>query len=275
VLDEFLSLAVREVDDRVIFGLALSLPACILLRGVGQEALDYCLANRTLSDARRAHVQNRLSNLRGVGETACDHLRRLRGYAGFSGATYFYYKVLSEDADEVFANCSEEITEYLTDPCFGPKGNRNLDCVVIAIEHSRDPLPFIKHWIDWLDAGLFDSENRTSGSIYYYLDLHPDDPKFRQIAQAAHAHIVELLSSPDRVVQTWWHLRGLLERKYAGANKVVAAVRRSGLQLDDTQQQILHYQLGTLVALAEGSAGGKSFDEWESLMLGEQPPSGA
>src|SRR5215207_1147136 len=50
VLEEFLTLAVREAPDDQVFGLAVTLPGLIYRRGAGQEALDVLLSE-TLAHA--------------------------------------------------------------------------------------------------------------------------------------------------------------------------------------------------------------------------------
>jgi hypothetical protein len=61
-LSDFLSLAAREVQGQQLFGLAISLIRYIDERGVGQEALDFCLSSRRLADWQSAlvgmHMQN-------------------------------------------------------------------------------------------------------------------------------------------------------------------------------------------------------------------------
>lgn len=274
VLDEFLSVAVREVSDQVIFGLALSLPICILRRGVGQAALDYCLAHRALLEDERTDIRNRLSNLRGVNESICEQHQRLRSYAGFSGDTAFYHTFLVANIAEVLAECPDKLADYLLDPQFGPEGY-NVDCMVVAIQHSPDPEPFIRHWIKWLGDGLFDKPRPPRGAttiMYAALDDHAHDPRFATIADAAHVHVVRILGSSGNVGGTWWHLRGLLEQRYKRADEVVSTIRRSGVPIDETKRQVLQYQLRALVALADGSAGGKSYYDWMSLVSENGPP---
>jgi hypothetical protein len=56
VLEEFLTLAVREAPDDQVFGLAVTLPRLIHRRGAGQEALDVLLSERSLTPDQRDWV---------------------------------------------------------------------------------------------------------------------------------------------------------------------------------------------------------------------------
>jgi hypothetical protein len=55
-LSDFLSLTAREVQGHQLFGLAISLPKYIDERGLGQEALDFCLSSRQPEDWQMASV---------------------------------------------------------------------------------------------------------------------------------------------------------------------------------------------------------------------------
>jgi hypothetical protein len=62
VLSEFLTLAVREAPDDQVLGLAVTLPGLIYRRGVGQEALDVLLSERSLPPEQRDWVDFHLKH---------------------------------------------------------------------------------------------------------------------------------------------------------------------------------------------------------------------
>jgi hypothetical protein len=55
-LTEFLSLVARDLQGNQLFGLAISIPAYIDARGIGQEALDFCLNSGRLEDWQMASI---------------------------------------------------------------------------------------------------------------------------------------------------------------------------------------------------------------------------
>lgn len=273
-LDEFLSLAVRAAPDHVLFGLALSLPACIVRRGAGREALDYCLSERQLTERQREHVHTRMDKIPRPGETVCAGHRRLRGSAGFGGRTMLYQTFLAKNIQHIVAECPGDLAEFLLDPRFGPQG-LNLDCLVLAIEHSPEPARFVRHWTGWLADGRFDTATTERGSVgvmYSYLDVHWGEPRFTEVSAVAHQRLVTLLASQDTVSEAWRHLEGLLGCEYAGAREVVAALGRSGQQLTGAQRETLRYPLAALFALANGREQGRSYDYWFDLALQNRPP---
>jgi hypothetical protein len=121
VLDEFLSVAVRDLSDRVIFGLALSLPACIIQRGVGQEALQYCLDHGNLTPAEVTSVWDRMARPGGPSESLRAAHRRIATvvlHAGRVELSYWYYQFLRDNIGQLVRECPEELADVMLNPKF-------------------------------------------------------------------------------------------------------------------------------------------------------------
>jgi hypothetical protein len=249
VLNEFLSLAVREAaaayatgarPDRVFFGLALSLPDCIIERGVGEEALEYCLAHGNLSPDDLEFVFGTMSRPRGPNESLRAAHRRISDVALRAGHVYHYYQFLRHNIDELVEECPEDLAEFMLDPRF-PVSTLGLECLFLAIEHSRSSEPYIRRWIDWIAEERFDSPTPGDATytMYTLLRDHPDDARLRPVRVAAHNHIVHLLQSPGKLAQEALHLNALweLSRDRTGQSKefedfwrLVALRRPTGTQ---------------------------------------------
>ncbi len=279
VLDEFLSVAVRDVSDRVIFGLALSLPACIIQRGVGQEALQYCLDHRNLTPDELSSVWDRMARPDGPSESLRAAHRRIGTVvvrAGRVGPSYRYYQFLRDNIEQLVRECPEDLADVMLGPEFSARGS-GLDSLVLAVEHSTDPEPYVRRWIDWIDEGRFDSAGPDHGNcqvMYSYLQDHRADPQFTAIRTAAHIHLVQLVKSPERVNEAWHNLRGMFEARYALAGEALAAIIRSGVQLDDLESGPLRYPVGAVRYLAADPTGGHSaqFGDWLTLVARHRPP---
>ena len=279
VLDEFLSVAVRDVSDDVIFGLALSLPSCIIQRGVGQEALRYCLDHRNLTPHEVSSVWARMAGPAGPSESLRAAHRRIGTVvvrAGDAALYYRYYQFLRDNIEQLVRECPEDLAEVMLGPTFSA-GGTGVDCLVLVIEHSTDPEPYARRWIDWIEAGRFDSagpDNGNSQVMYSYLQDHRADPRFTPIRTAAHLHLVQLVKSPEKVNEAWHNLRGMFEARYALADEALVAITRSGLQLDDLESGPLRYPLGAVRHLAADPTGGHSaqFGDWLALLNRHTPP---
>ena len=154
VLDEFLSLAVREAAEHVIFGLALSLPVCVIERGVGEEALEYCLAHRNLSPDELDSVFRNMSGPRGPFESLCAAHRRISKVAVRAGHTVYYEKFLRDNISELVEECPDDLADFMLDAQFSASST-GVDCLVLAIRHSSDFEPYVQRWIDWIAEGTF------------------------------------------------------------------------------------------------------------------------
>ena len=87
--------------DRVFFGLAVSLPDCIIKRGVGEEALEYCLAHGNLSPDDLEFVFGTMSRPRGPNESLRAAHRRISDVALRAGHVGHYYNFLRHNIDEL------------------------------------------------------------------------------------------------------------------------------------------------------------------------------
>jgi hypothetical protein len=230
-LNEFLSLAVREAaagyasgakPHLVFFGLALSLPDCIIERGVGEEALEYCLAHESMSPDDLEAVFKNMSRPRGPNESLCAAHRRISSVAIRAGHVYHYYQFLRHNIDALVVECPEDLAEFMLDPQFAVS-HLGLHCLFLAIQHSRNFEPYVRRWIDWIDEERFDSPtpNNATYTMYALLRDHPDDARLRPVRVAAHNHIVDLLQSPEKHIQAALHLDALweLSRDQTGKSK--------------------------------------------------------
>jgi hypothetical protein len=164
----------------------------------------------------------------------------------------------------------------MLDPRFPPSGT-GLDCLVLAIRHTRNSEPYVQRWIDWITEERFDSAGPGHGSphiMYGYLQDHRDDARFRAVQVAAHAHIVHLLRSPEKVAQTWHNLEGLLTNSYAAADEVVTAIGHSGLRGDQLGSDVLRYPLGALGELSRDPTGQSTEFKAAMRLVAQNRPAG-
>jgi len=266
-LDEFLSLAVREAPEHVIFGLALSLPVCVIERGVGEEALEYCLAHRNLSRDELNFVFRNMSGPRGPYESLCSAHRRISRAAARAGHTAYYERFLRDNIAELAEKCPEDLADFMLDAQFSAS-SAGVDCLVLAIKHSSDFEPYVQRWIHWLTEGRFDSAGPGYGNttvMYGYLGSNVDNARFRAVRVAAHAHLVHLLQSPQKVTQAWRNLQAILSARYAAADEVVTAIRHSGLRRDQFGSDVLRYALDGLLELVRDPTG--QSDKFHNLLM--------
>jgi hypothetical protein len=280
VLDEFLSLAVREAagadasgakkPHNVFFGLALSLPDCVIERGVGEEALEYCLTHGNLSSDDLGFVFRNMSRPRGPSESVCDAHRRINNVAIRAGHVHYYYQFLRHNIDALLDECPEDLADFMLDPRF-PVSLNGLHCFILAIEHSRNPEPYIRRWIDWIAEERFDSATPgdATDAMYAFLGSHRDDARLRAIRVAAHNHLVDLLRSPEKVTQARLHLNALVTEKYAAARELVTAITTSGLRRDQLESDDLRLLLDALWELSRDPTGqSKEFNAlWRRVAL--------
>jgi hypothetical protein len=237
VLDEFLSLAVREAADAdatgaephdVFLGLTRYMPDCVIERGVGEEALEYCLAY--LSAGERDFFFGRMSRPDVTSESLRAAHRRISTVALRAGHVYFYYQFLRHNMDALVDECPDDLAEFMLDRRF-PVSHVGVHCLILAIKHSSNSEPYIQRWIDWIAEERFDSA--TSGNatytMYTFLGDHLGDGRLRALRDAAHSHIVHLLQSPEKVTQARIHLNALVTARYAAADELVTAITNSGL----------------------------------------------
>jgi hypothetical protein len=266
VLDLFLSLAVRETaaadatgarPHTVFFGLALSLPDCVIERGVGEEALEYCLAHRNLSPGELDFVFRNMSGPRGPFESLCAAHRRISQVAVRAGHTVYYQKFLQDNISELVQECPDDLADFMLGAQFSASST-GVDCLVPAIQHSSDFEPYVQRWIDWIAEGRFDSAGPGYGNttvMYRYLDRYLDNARFRAARVAAHAHLVHLLQSPEKVSQARLHLNALVMAPYAAADELVAAITNSGLRRDQLESAALRLPLDALWELSRDPTG--------------------
>jgi hypothetical protein len=274
VLDEFLSLAVREAPEHVIFGLALSIPACVIKRGVGAEALEYCLAHRNLSPADLDFVFSNMSARPGPQESLCAAHRRVSTVAVRAGHTAYYQRFLRDNIVELVEECPDDLADFMLDAQFSAS-SAGVDCLVLALEHSSDFEPYVQRWIDWIVEGRFDSAgpgNANTTVMYGYLGHYLDNPRFRAVRVAAHAHLVQLLQSPEKIAQAWRHLQAILSAPYAAADEVVTAIERSGLRRDQLGSDAFRYAWDGLLELSRDPTGrSKKFHDLLMFVLQNEP----
>jgi hypothetical protein len=257
VLDEFLSLAVREAADHVIFGLALPLSVCFIERGVGEEALEYCLDQRNLSRDQRESLFWNMSR-RGTFEGLCAAQRRISQVAIRAGHTAHYlHQFLQDNIDELVSNCPEDLADFIAAPQFSPH-NGDLDCLVLVMERSRNVEPYVRRWIDWIAEGGFDGPEPSYGNatvMWGYLVTNWDDARFQPVRLAAVAHVVHLLQSQENLLGAWHQFQGILSEARSAEGSAIAeevrtAIQRSGLRRDQIGSDALRSAIDALWELS-------------------------
>jgi hypothetical protein len=247
-LDEFLSLAVRECSEANLFGLALALPMCAFQRGAGYEALEYCLTRRGLPPERREFVAGRMLGAKSVADVVWAH-----GIVLSTQNTGLYHSFLSRHAKVVTDKCFDQAAKFLLDPARGP-GGYAAGCVELVLRQDvRAWRPFVRRWLEWLDAGLFDGLFPRTGErpvvMYRILDENAGRQTFELLRDAAHRRVVRLIDS-GRLPAVWQHLAGMVEAEYSAADPVGSLVQSAVDVLDAQSRATLAPAVTALRALA-------------------------
>lgn len=248
-LDEFLSLAVRECSDANLFGLALALPMCAFQRGAGYEALEYVLTRRGLAADKRDFIAGRMLGARSPADVVWAHGIVLR-----TRNTGLYHSFLSRHARVVAEKCFDQLATYLLDPARGP-GGFTASCVELVLQQGVGaPRLFVRRWLEWIDAGLFDGLGAHGGErpavLYRVLDDNAEREVFAPLREAAHRRIASLVGD-GRLAAAWRHLAGAVDAGYSGAPDLADAVRPAIDTLDDDARAALAPAWSALTALAE------------------------
>jgi hypothetical protein len=249
VLDEFLSLAVRECNDANLFGLALALPMCAFQRGAGYEALEYALTRRGLPPDRREFVAGRMLGAKSIADVVWAH-----GIVLSTQNTGLYHSFLSRHARVVADKCFDSLATFLLDPARGP-GGFTANCVELVLQQDvAAPWPFVRRWLEWLDGGLFDGLSPRAGErpavMYRILGDNADREAFAPLRDAAHRRVVTLVGT-RRLPAAWQHLAGMVEAGYQGAPLAIDALRSPVDGLDAEARAVLAPAWTALLGLAE------------------------
>lgn len=252
MLDEFLSLAVRECVDGNLFGLALALPMCAFQRGAGYEALEYCLKRRNLPPDHREFVAGRMLGAKSVVDVVWAH-----GIVLSAGNTGIYHSFLGRHAAVVVDRCFDQLAAYLLDPARGP-GGYTAACIEIVLKHDVGaPWPFVRRWLEWLDTGLFDGAGHPAAEqpavMYRLLSDDADRPVFAPLREAAHRHVAELAGT-GRLAAAWRHLAAMAEVRYADAGTACYIIGGTLNALDPAARATLDPAWSALLLLARALA---------------------
>ena len=255
VLDEFLSLAVREAadvePDTVLLGLALSIPVCVVDRGAGREALEYCLAHPDLAAYHKDQFFPRMSMRRGARESLPMAHERVREVATRAGDLSHYYAFVRDNVEELLDQCPEALAAAVLAPGFA-SANYGVDTLALVIGHSRNPEPFVRSWITSITQGQFDtsSADYVRGILYAVLGREGAEPGIRPVREAAHAHVVRLLQSPATVAPASRHLSSMVKRRYPAAAEVLASHAGARLDREVMASEAIRVPLTALRAVA-------------------------
>lgn len=237
VLDEFLSLAVRECSDANLFGLALALPMCAFQRGAGYEALEYVLTRRGLPQDRREFVAGRMLGARSPADVVWAH-----GIVLKTGNTGLYHSFLSRHARVVVEKCFDQLATYLLNPARGP-GGYTANCLELVLQQVVGaPRLFLRPWLEWIDNGLFDGLSPRVGErpavLYRILDENASREVFTPLRAATHRRVVELVTS-RQLPAAWQHLAGVVEAGYRGTADLCDELRPAVEGLDAAARDVL------------------------------------
>lgn len=222
MLDEFLSLAVRELRGGKLYGLAISIIDYIDQRGVGHDALDYVLKSDHLDDTDIRLVGAHMKNVKDKAAIRWCHSRLTRQIKTDTFYHSFLERHIGMIADELF----DDMAAYLLTPNRGP-GRYNFHSFYVVISHLEESQPFQQRVIDWINDGYLDGKD-IAGSLpanvlYKYLNLSWGDPKFSRIVDALHTHVHFLLKSEiaEEMRLGMYHLEAMVDAKYRGADRVL------------------------------------------------------
>ena len=228
-LVDFLEAVVSQLDRERLFGLALSTIDFIDKRSIGHQALTTCLTSMVLEPWQVDAV-----GLRMTGVTTSDavlwchqtfcHLIRHDGH---------YHTFLSKHADVLVESRSDDVLAYLLHPDRGPS-ELNVESFAEVLPLLHDPRPLQARWIEWINGGLFDNDDRpeteAASVAYAILNDHWHDPAFTPVAEALREHLHALLraSAGGSTRAALHHLAEIVEEAYIGSADALSELRRTG-----------------------------------------------
>ncbi len=221
-LSEFLSLAAREVRGDQLFGLAISLITYIDKRGVGQEALDFCLSPGLLKDSQIEYIGMHMQYVTTPAAVQWCHSR----LTSLIRSDTYYHSFLVRHIDTIVSHSNDEIAAYLLYPNRGPS-NYNIDSFELVISHVEDARPFQRRWIEWINDGYFDRGDKEGSEpadlLYKTLNDHLNETKFGEIAKVIETRVYFLMKSRlrDRVRGGLYHLVAMVDARYGRADHVL------------------------------------------------------
>jgi hypothetical protein len=225
-LSEFLSLAAEDtLRSQQLFGLAISLVQYIDERGVGQQALDFCLRSGRLEDWQIEYVGIQMQYVKSSAAVLWCHSRM----TSLIRSDTHYHSFLQRHIDIIVDQRYDDMAAYLLQPLRGP-GDYNIDSFELVISHVEDPTPFQSRMIDWIKGGYFDFERNerkedweTPRILYLMLNEHWSDAKFGIVAKAIHDRVYLLVKSgsQNRLSTGMFHLVAMVDAKYLGVDQVV------------------------------------------------------
>jgi TIR domain len=221
-LSEFLSLVARELQGQQMFGLAISLIPYIDQRGVGQEALDFCLNSGRLEDWQVAYVGMHMQYVETPAGVRWCHSR----LTSLIRSDAYYHSFLFRHIDLVVAELYDEMAAYLLHPNRGP-ANYNIDSFTLVISHTDDPTPFQRRWMEWINDGYFDRGDKEGGTsarlLYVILNEFWGDARFSEIVEVieSRVHLLLKTGSQDEFRGGMYHLVAMVNAKYRGVDRVL------------------------------------------------------
>jgi hypothetical protein len=246
-LSEFLSLVAREVTGWKLYGVATLAFDCVEERGVGHEALLYCVTGDRLDADQRKHIGLRLTNVSSPEGVVWCHTLLTTALKD----DQIYHRFLVRHADTVLPQLFDEACAYLLKPNRGP-GKYNVDTFAFMLDRADNPRPFQRRWIEWIRDGFFDRDRRAGSETaqvhYRILNEYWSHAAFAELAPVTHQHVRSLLrsESTERNRDGLNHLGSMLDARYLGAEEVLpdAMSRRYG-----SSQDLLRVQAAIIDAL--------------------------
>jgi hypothetical protein len=247
-LSEFLSLAAEDtLRSQQLFGLAISLIQYIDERGVGQQALDFCLRSGRLEDWQIVQVGMCMTNAESDAAVLWCHSRII----SLIRSDACYYCFLERHIDIIVRHCYDDMAAYLLQPNRGPR-DLNIDSFSLVITHVEDTAPFQTRVIDWINGGYFDGRRQTLRVLYRILNRHWGDARFRGVVNAIHAHVYSLIKSEsrDRLRAGMFHLVAMVDAQYHGADEILYLSIRSAADAGPGEYELLELINKALKAVA-------------------------
>jgi hypothetical protein len=133
---------------------------------------------------------------------------------------------------------------YLLHPNRGP-GQYNIDSFALVISHVENPIPFERRWIDWINDGYFDREDKAGSepaeTLYQMLNDRWDSAKFSNITRAIQdrVHLLMKSRSRDDMRGGMHHLISMVAARYRGSDYILEHTLDRSFDLDAEEQRLL------------------------------------
>jgi hypothetical protein len=229
-LSDFWSLIAERTQGWKLYGVASVTLQCLDKFGIGHDVIDYCLEEGRMDSNQKTSLGMLMSNVTSRSAVVWCHARMISKIKSDDYYNSFIHKHISVILEE----CRQAMLGYLLYPNRGP-GSYNIDTFYDVIMQMDNPQPLVIRWIDWLNAGCFDGNNRegdeSADPLYKIFNevINKKTDKLNTIVEETLNRVYLLLKIGKEQYKGLYHLVAMLTGRYKGADYVLNNIM-SGVQ---------------------------------------------